>query len=144
MDGHQRRLKSLETAEEHAQQLQAQVLRERQALQACQLALQQEQERASKTATAQELQKLISSLQEERKSSQAKLAKQDEREQRIAAANSGAHAAAAKVKVGSSSPWGTHRKPQKQKGRAALSYRNMSIICFTKASLDLLDGRSRF
>ena len=50
-------------------------------------------------ATAQELQNVISNLQNEQKSSQAKLAKQAEREQRTAAAVSDAHAAAAKVKV---------------------------------------------
>lgn len=56
-------------------------------------------QQAGKVATAEELQKVISNLQEERKSSQIKLAKQAEREQRIAAAVSDAHAAAAKVKV---------------------------------------------
>ena len=50
-------------------------------------------------ATAQELQNVISNLQNEQKSSQAKLAKQAEREQRTAAAVSDAHAAAARVKV---------------------------------------------
>ena len=106
VEGFQRRLKSLEGAEEQAQALQAQVLKERQALQECQLALQQEQERARNTATAGELQVVISNLQEERKSSQAKLAVQAEREERIATAVSDANVAAAKVKVRALAPAG--------------------------------------
>ncbi|KAK9864134.1 hypothetical protein WJX84_006373 [Apatococcus fuscideae] len=98
VDGFQRRLKGLEAVEERMQALQGQVFQERHALQDCQLALQQEQEQAGKVATAQELQNVISNLQEERKSSQVKLAKQAEREERTAAAVSDAHAAAAKVK----------------------------------------------
>ncbi|KAK9864077.1 hypothetical protein WJX84_011985 [Apatococcus fuscideae] len=98
IEGCQRRLKGLDAAEERARELQAQVFQERHALQDCRLALQQEQERAGKVATARELQGVISNLQEERKSAQVRLAKQSEQEQRVASAVSDAHAAEAKVK----------------------------------------------
>ena len=105
IEGCQRRLKGLDAAEERARELQAQVFQERHALQDCRLALQQEQERAGKVATARELQGVISNLQEERKSAQVRLAKQSEQEQRVASAVSDAHAAEAKVKVRSTSGW---------------------------------------